>query len=89
MFLKGEMLKPGATVIDMGINTDASGRIVGDADLGSMKGIVARATPTPGGTGAVTVACIFLNLIRAHLIQNGFDGAHGDPIIRMIYSDIA
>jgi methylenetetrahydrofolate dehydrogenase (NADP+)/methenyltetrahydrofolate cyclohydrolase len=88
-FLKGGMLKKGSTVIDMGINCDAFGRIVGDADLASMEGIVSRATPTPGGTGAVTVACMFLNLERSYLIQNGFDGSHGDPIIRMIYSDIA
>ncbi len=89
LFLKGGMLKKGSTIIDMGINCDENGRIVGDADLGSMEGIASRATPTPGGTGAVTVACMFLNLHRAWLIQKGYDGSHGDPIIRMIYSDIA
>lgn len=83
--IKGHMLKPGAHVIDMGISVDASGELSGDADLDSMEGIVSSATPTPGGTGSVTVSCMFLNLFRARDLRRGTLSEHEDGIIRMIY----
>ncbi|MDG6225015.1 MAG: bifunctional 5,10-methylenetetrahydrofolate dehydrogenase/5,10-methenyltetrahydrofolate cyclohydrolase [Candidatus Thermoplasmatota archaeon] len=83
--IKGEMLKPGAHVVDVGISIDASGELSGDADLASMEGVAASATPTPGGTGTVTVSCMFLNLFRARGLRKGTLSEHEDDIIRMIY----
>jgi methylenetetrahydrofolate dehydrogenase (NADP+)/methenyltetrahydrofolate cyclohydrolase len=84
-YLKGEKLKEGSTVVDVGINAGPDGKVVGDADMDSMEGVVRRATPTPGGTGSVTVACMFLNLFRALHLQGGECPRHEDDIIRMIY----
>ncbi len=59
------MVKPGAAVIDIGINqvTDADGnsRIVGDADTGAVADIASWTTPVPGGVGPVTVAMLMRN----------------------------
>lgn len=71
--LRGDWVKPGAVVIDVGINriTDADGRsrIVGDACFEEM-GHVAAITPVPGGVGPMTVACLMANTIRAARSQH-------------------
>ena len=63
--LTADMVKPGAAVIDIGINqvTDADGssRIVGDADTGAVADIASWTTPVPGGVGPVTVAMLMRN----------------------------
>ena len=63
--LTADMVKPGAAVIDIGINqvTDADGssRIVGDADTGAVADIASWTTPVPGGVGPVTVAKLMRN----------------------------
>lgn len=67
------MVKPGAAVIDIGINqiTDASGerRIVGDVDTDAVKDVASWVTPVPGGVGPVTVAMFMRNAITAHTKQ--------------------
>lgn len=72
-FLDGDMVKPGAAVIDIGINqiVDADGnhRIVGDVDTASVKEIASWVTPVPGGVGPVTVALLMRNAVAAHLKQ--------------------
>ena len=68
-FLKADMVKPGAAVIDIGINqiTDEDGqsRIVGDADTEAVADIASWITPVPGGVGPVTVAMLMRNAARA------------------------
>ena len=72
-FLKADMVKPGAAVIDIGINhlPDAQGndRIVGDVDTDSVKEVASWVTPVPGGVGPVTVAMLMRNAITAHRRQ--------------------
>ena len=72
-FLKADMVKPGAAVIDIGINqiVDASGqtRIVGDVDTDAVKEVASWVTPVPGGVGPVTVAMFMRNAIAAHAKQ--------------------
>jgi methylenetetrahydrofolate dehydrogenase (NADP+)/methenyltetrahydrofolate cyclohydrolase len=72
-FLSADMVKPGAAVIDIGINqiTDASGqtRIVGDVDTDAVKEVASWVTPVPGGVGPVTVAMFMRNAITAHAKQ--------------------
>ncbi len=72
-FLRADMVKPGAAVIDIGINhvRDENGqsRIVGDVDTDKVKEIASWVTPVPGGVGPVTVAMLMRNAIVAHRKQ--------------------
>lgn len=61
----GDMLKPGACVIDVGINQGPDGRIVGDVDFASANAVAGFLTPVPGGVGPVTVAMLLRNTLRA------------------------
>lgn len=60
----GAMLKPGAAVVDVGINV-VDGRIVGDVDFASAVGVASAITPVPGGVGPLTNALLLTHLIRA------------------------
>ena len=64
-FIKGEWLKPGAVVIDVGINRLDNGKLVGDVDFDSALGRVAAITPVPGGVGPMTIACLLQNTLEA------------------------
>ena len=65
-FVKGAWLKPGATVIDVGINRTDAG-LVGDVDFASAAGVAGAITPVPGGVGPMTIACLLRNaLVAAH-----------------------
>jgi methylenetetrahydrofolate dehydrogenase (NADP+) / methenyltetrahydrofolate cyclohydrolase len=61
----GDMLKPGACVIDVGINQGPDGKIVGDVDFASANEVAGYITPVPGGVGPVTVAMLLRNTLRA------------------------
>ncbi|HEX5053807.1 MAG TPA: bifunctional 5,10-methylenetetrahydrofolate dehydrogenase/5,10-methenyltetrahydrofolate cyclohydrolase [Planctomycetota bacterium] len=61
----GDMVKPGAVVIDVGINQGPDGRIVGDVDFASTIEVAGFLTPVPGGVGPVTVAMLLRNTLRA------------------------
>jgi len=61
----GEMVQPGAVVLDFGVNVLESGEIVGDADFDSMMGIAGGITPVPGGTGPVTALVLARNTLAA------------------------
>jgi methylenetetrahydrofolate dehydrogenase (NADP+) / methenyltetrahydrofolate cyclohydrolase len=61
----GAMIKPGAVVIDVGINRLPDGKLVGDCDFASLVGVAARATPVPGGVGPMTITMLLANTIRA------------------------
>jgi methylenetetrahydrofolate dehydrogenase (NADP+)/methenyltetrahydrofolate cyclohydrolase len=67
------MVKPGAAVIDIGINQvtgpDGETMIVGDVDTDSVKEVASWVTPVPGGVGPVTVAMFMRNAITAHRKQ--------------------
>jgi len=62
--IRGDMVKPGAVVIDIGIN-QVDGKIVGDVDFDSVKDVAGFITPVPGGVGPVTVAMLLRNTLRA------------------------
>ena len=70
-FVKAHMVKPGATVIDVGVNriNDASAksgsRLVGDVDFARVQPIAGRITPNPGGVGPMTIAMLLQNTVRA------------------------
>ena len=72
-FLHADMVKPGAAVIDIGINqiTGPNGEtlIVGDVDTDGVKEVASWVTPVPGGVGPVTVAMFMRNAIAAHTKQ--------------------
>jgi methylenetetrahydrofolate dehydrogenase (NADP+)/methenyltetrahydrofolate cyclohydrolase len=61
----GDMIKPGATVIDVGINRLPDGKLAGDCDFDSMLGRAGRITPVPGGVGPMTIAMLIENTVRA------------------------
>jgi methylenetetrahydrofolate dehydrogenase (NADP+)/methenyltetrahydrofolate cyclohydrolase len=64
--IKGEWLKPGATVIDVGINRTPEG-LVGDVDFAGAMQVAGAVTPVPGGVGPMTIACLLRNtLVSAH-----------------------
>ena len=73
--VKGDWIKPGATVIDVGINRiPAEGgktRLVGDVDYNAAKEIAGAITPVPGGVGAMTIVCLMRNTLIAACAQTG------------------
>src|SRR5579862_3289419 len=74
-FVKADWIKPGATVIDVGINRiDAGGgktKLVGDVDYEAAKDVAGAITPVPGGVGAMTIVCLMQNTLIAACAQNG------------------
>ncbi len=64
-FIKGEWLKPGAVVIDVGINRLENGKLVGDVDFDSAYEKASAITPVPGGVGPMTIACLLQNTLEA------------------------
>ena len=63
--ITGDMLKPGAVVVDFGINLLDDGRMVGDVDFGSAAAVAGAITPVPGGTGPVTNVMLLRNVLQA------------------------
>jgi len=59
------MVKPGACVIDVGINRGADGKLVGDVDFEAVKNVAGWITPVPGGVGPMTVAMLMVNTVKA------------------------
>ncbi|RMD87780.1 MAG: bifunctional methylenetetrahydrofolate dehydrogenase/methenyltetrahydrofolate cyclohydrolase FolD [Candidatus Dadabacteria bacterium] len=75
--IKGEWIKEGATVIDVGINRIESGALVGDVDFEAAKERAGAITPVPGGVGPMTVAMLLFNTFsnyRRNCLKNGGDG---------------
>ena len=64
-FITGDMVKPGAVVIDVGINRNAEGKLVGDVDFDSVKKVAGYITPVPGGVGPMTITMLVANTVRA------------------------
>ncbi|HBR62850.1 MAG TPA: bifunctional methylenetetrahydrofolate dehydrogenase/methenyltetrahydrofolate cyclohydrolase FolD [Rhodobacteraceae bacterium] len=71
----GDWIKPGATVIDVGINRiekpEGGTRLVGDVDYASAAAVAGAITPVPGGVGPMTIACLLANTLTACLRANG------------------
>ena len=67
-FITREMVKPGAVVIDVGIN-QLNGKLVGDVDFASVKDIASAITPVPGGVGPMTIATLMENTYRAAIVR--------------------
>jgi methylenetetrahydrofolate dehydrogenase (NADP+)/methenyltetrahydrofolate cyclohydrolase len=71
-FIRGAWIKPGATVIDVGINramVDGKSRIVGDVKFAEAVGVAGAITPVPGGVGPMTIVCLLVNTLRAACMQ--------------------
>ena len=73
--VRGDWIKPGATIIDVGINRvpgdSGKSRIVGDVDFVEASKTAGAITPVPGGVGPMTIACLLLNTLRAACAQKG------------------
>lgn len=75
--VKEDWVKPGAVVIDVGINRlpgeGDKERLVGDVDFDAVSNVASAITPVPGGVGPMTIACLMFNALRAARLQNGLD----------------
>ncbi|HHW12506.1 MAG TPA: bifunctional methylenetetrahydrofolate dehydrogenase/methenyltetrahydrofolate cyclohydrolase FolD [Firmicutes bacterium] len=69
--IDGTMVKPGAVVIDVGVNRLPSGKVVGDVDFSSAQEVAGAITPVPGGVGPMTIAMLMKNTVEAVLLQYG------------------
>jgi methylenetetrahydrofolate dehydrogenase (NADP+)/methenyltetrahydrofolate cyclohydrolase len=75
-FVQGDWIKPGATVIDVGINRTEDG-LVGDVDQASVEQVAGALTPVPGGVGPMTIACLLANTLTATARSNGLPDPEG------------
>ncbi|NQD95690.1 hypothetical protein HP532_23835, partial [Pseudomonas sp. CrR25] len=87
--IKGDWVKPGATVIDVGINRvhdDGKSKLCGDVDFESVQVVAGAITPVPGGVGPMTIACLMLNTIKAARSLADFDqrGQDGQSVGRQM-----
>ena len=75
--IEGDWIKPGAVVIDVGINRIEAGggktKLVGDVDTEAAKRVAAAITPVPGGVGPMTIACLLANTVTAACRQHGIE----------------
>jgi methylenetetrahydrofolate dehydrogenase (NADP+)/methenyltetrahydrofolate cyclohydrolase len=63
--ITADMVKPGACVIDVGVNRQADGKLAGDVDFAAVKEVAGSITPVPGGVGPMTIAMLIVNTVRA------------------------
>ena len=84
LMVKGDWIKPGATVIDVGINRiptpDGTSRLVGDVDFTAASEVAGAITPVPGGVGPMTIACLLLNTLTAACRQHGVPALEVKPV---------
>ena len=67
-FITADMIKPGAVVIDVGVNRDSrNGKLCGDVDFEEAQNVAAAITPVPGGVGPMTIACLMENTVEAFI----------------------
>ncbi len=76
-FVRGDWIKPGATVIDVGINRqplpDGKSKLIGDVAFAEALAVAGRITPVPGGVGPMTVACLLYNTLQAARRSSGLE----------------
>lgn len=70
-FVTADMVKPGAVVIDVGMDRDENGRLCGDVDFDEVETVASLITPVPGGVGPMTIAMLLCNTLAAAERQNG------------------
>ncbi|POR51867.1 bifunctional methylenetetrahydrofolate dehydrogenase/methenyltetrahydrofolate cyclohydrolase FolD [Bosea psychrotolerans] len=70
-FVRGDWIKPGAAVIDVGINRTPDGKLVGDVDFAEAIHVAGAITPVPGGVGPMTIACLLRNTLTAFRARRG------------------
>ena len=68
--ITADMVKEGATVIDVGMNRNDNGKLCGDVDFENVKEIASYITPVPGGVGPMTITMLMNNVIKAYKMQN-------------------
>jgi methylenetetrahydrofolate dehydrogenase (NADP+)/methenyltetrahydrofolate cyclohydrolase len=76
-FVKGDWIKEGAVVIDVGINrvgdpATGKSKMVGDVEFEGASARACAITPVPGGVGPMTIACLMQNTLKATMLQNGW-----------------
>lgn len=69
-FVTADMVKPGAVVIDVGMNRDENGKLCGDVDFAAVEPLASFITPVPGGVGPMTIAMLLKNTVTAAKLQN-------------------
>ena len=69
--IKADMVKPGAVVIDVGMNRDENGKLCGDVDFSEVKEVAGSITPVPGGVGPMTIAMLMQNTVLAAQMRRG------------------
>ena len=78
-FVRGDWIKPGAAVIDVGINRipaeGGKSRLVGDVAFAEARAVAGHLTPVPGGVGPMTIACLLKNTVEAAQMQKGLSAA--------------
>ena len=70
-FVTAGMVKPGAVVLDVGMNRDEAGKLCGDVDFAAVEPIASFITPVPGGVGPMTIAMLMKNTVTAAKLQHG------------------
>lgn len=70
-FIKGDMVKKGAIIIDVGITRNKNGKLTGDVDFESVYNKVSYITPVPGGVGPMTIATLMENTLELYKLQKG------------------
>ena len=70
-FVTEDMVKDGAVVIDVGINRNEEGKLIGDVDFENIEKKASYITPVPGGVGPMTIAMLMNNVVEAAKMQNG------------------
>ena len=73
-YITADMVKPGAVVIDVGMNRDGEGRLCGDVDFSQVSAVASYITPVPGGVGPMTIAMLMKNTMTAALIHSERNG---------------
>ena len=69
--ITADMVKPGAVVIDVGMNRDENGKLCGDVDFAAVEPVASYITPVPGGVGPMNIAMLLKNTVTAAKLQNG------------------
>jgi methylenetetrahydrofolate dehydrogenase (NADP+)/methenyltetrahydrofolate cyclohydrolase len=70
-FLTADMVRPGAVVIDVGVNRLPDGTLAGDVDFGPVSKVASAISPVPGGVGPMTITMLLHNTLQAARLQTG------------------
>ena len=68
-FVTADMVRPGAVVVDVGMNRDEAGKLCGDVDFEAVRAVASAITPVPGGVGPMTITMLLHNTVAAARLQ--------------------